>query len=91
MSGCCVGVFVNERTCLLCDEMIDFMFGMHELLSLSVCLLKILWSGWFFGKNLSTMCRNFLPRLVLTFEAKGGLYHVMFLVRFLSMLLNQMS
>ena len=29
------------------------------------------------------MCRNFLPRLVLTFELKGGLYHVMFLVRFL--------
>jgi len=48
-----------------------------------VCLLKILWSGWFFGKHLLTMCRNFLPRLVLTFEAKGGLYHVMFLVRFL--------
>ena len=50
---------------------------------ISVCLLKILWSGWFFGKHLSTMCRNFLPRLVLTFELKGGLYHVMFLVRFL--------
>ena len=29
------------------------------------------------------MCRNFLPRLVLTFELKGGLYHVMFLLRFL--------
>ena len=53
------------------------------MISFSVCLLKILWSGWFFGKHLSTMCRNFLPRLVLTFELKGGLYHVMFLVRFL--------
>ena len=29
------------------------------------------------------MCRNFLARLVLTFEMKGGLYHVMFLVHFL--------
>ena len=29
------------------------------------------------------MCRNFLQRLVLTFELKEGLYHVMFLVRFL--------
>ena len=27
------------------------------------------------------MCRNILPRFVLTFELKGGLYHVMFLVR----------
>ena len=28
VSGCCVVEF--ERTCLLCDEMIDFMFGMQE-------------------------------------------------------------
>ena len=28
------------------------------------------------------MCRNFLPRLVLTFELNGGLYHVTFLLRF---------
>ena len=29
------------------------------------------------------MCRKFLPRLVLTFELKGVLYHVMLLFRFL--------
>ena len=45
--------------------------------------VEILWNGWFFGKHLSTMCRNIQPRLVLTFELKGGLCHVMFLVRFL--------
>ena len=42
-----------------------------------------MWSGWFFGKHLSMMCRNFLPRLVLTFELKGGLYPLRFLVHFL--------
>ena len=51
--------------------------------SVLVCLLKILWSGWFFGNNLSMTCRNLLPRLVLTLELKGGVYHIMFLVRFL--------
>ena len=25
----CVGMFKFERTCMLCDEMIDFMFGIH--------------------------------------------------------------
>ena len=30
VSGSGVGEFTFERTCLLCDEMIDFMFGMHE-------------------------------------------------------------
>ena len=25
----CVGMFKFERTCVLCDEMIDFMFGIH--------------------------------------------------------------
>ena len=84
VSGCCVGELKFERTyLLLCDEMTDFMLGMLEYLSFSVCLLKILWSGWFFGEHLSIMCRNFLPRLVLMFELKEGLYHVMFLVRFL--------
>ena len=43
----------------------------------------MLWIGWFSGKHLSKMCRHFLPSLVLTFELKGELYHVMFLVRFL--------
>ena len=36
-SGCCVGAAVFERTCLLRDEMIDFMFGMLECVCL--CLL----------------------------------------------------
>ena len=80
---CQVVVLKFETTYLLCDKMTDFMLGMHGQLSFSVCLLKILWSGWFFGKHLPVMCRNFLPRLVLTFELKGGLYHVMFFVHFL--------
>ena len=62
----------------LCDEMKAFMFSMHEQLSLRVCLLKILFDGWFFGKHLSTMSRNFLPRLVLTLLSHGGLYQVIF-------------
>ena len=49
--------------------------------SVLVCLLKILWSGWFFGNHLSMTFRNLLPRLVLTFELRGGVYHMMFLVR----------
>ena len=48
-----------------------------------MCLLKILESGWFFGKHLSTMWRNFFPRLVLTLQFHGGLYQVVFLCRFL--------
>ena len=53
------------------------------------CLLKILQSGWFFWRHLMTMRRNFLPRLVLTLELKGGLYHVMSL--FLSVLVFGMG
>ncbi|XP_068737903.1 uncharacterized protein [Montipora capricornis] len=30
VSGCGAGVFASERTCLLCDDMMDFMFGIHE-------------------------------------------------------------
>ena len=40
VSGCGFGVFEFERTCLLCDDMMDFMFGIHEQLNLRVCLLK---------------------------------------------------
>ena len=29
VSACCVGEFKFERTCVLCDEMIDFMFSVH--------------------------------------------------------------
>ena len=50
LSGYCVGELKFERTYLLCEEMTDFILGMHEQLSFSVCLLKILWSGWFFWK-----------------------------------------
>ena len=40
--------------------------------------------GMFFGKPLSTMKRNSLPKLALTREFQGGLYHVMWrtLLRF---------
>ena len=30
VSGCGVGVFAFEMTCFLCDDMMDFMFGIHE-------------------------------------------------------------
>ena len=30
VSGCGVGAFALERTCLLCDDMMDFIFGIHE-------------------------------------------------------------
>ena len=30
VSGCGVDVFAFERVCLLCDDMMDFMFGIHE-------------------------------------------------------------
>ena len=30
VSGCGVDEFAFERTCLLCDDMMDFMFGIHE-------------------------------------------------------------
>ena len=43
-----------------------------------MCLLKILYKGWIFVKHLSTMFKNYLPRLVFIFEFHGGLYHVMF-------------
>ena len=33
--------------------------------------------GMLFGKHLLTMKRNFLPKLALTCEFQGGLYHVM--------------
>ena len=64
---------------LYCDAMIDFMLGMHEQLSLSVCLLKILCKRCFLLKHLLTMFKNFLPRLVLTLEFHRGLYYTMFL------------
>ena len=41
VSGCCAGELKFERT-YLCDEMTDFMLGMQEQLSFSVCLLKAL-------------------------------------------------
>ena len=41
--------------------------------SFSVCLLKILCSGWYFGKHLMMMPKDFLPRFVLTFESHEGL------------------
>ena len=41
--------------------------------SLSVCLLKILCSGWYFGKHLMVMSKDFLPRFILTFESHEGL------------------
>ena len=41
--------------------------------SFSVCLLKILCSGWYFGKHLMMMPKDFLPRFVLTFESHQGL------------------
>ena len=59
-------MLLKERVCCV----IDLMLGMHEKFSFR-CLLKILWSGWFFGKHLSTMCRKFLPRLVLTLKREG--------------------
>ena len=41
VSGCCVGELKFERTyLLLCDEMTDFMLGMLEYLSFSVCLFE---------------------------------------------------
>ena len=49
--------------------------------ALSVCLLKILFNGWFLGKHLSMTSRYFLPRLVLTLLSHGGLYQVIFLFR----------
>ena len=41
--------------------------------SFSVCLLKILCSGWYFGKHLMMMSKDFLPRFILTFESHEGL------------------
>ena len=41
--------------------------------SFSVCLLKILCSGWYFEKHLMMMPKDFLPRFVLTFESHEGL------------------
>ena len=38
MSGCCVGELKFERTYLLCDEMTDFMLGMHEYVCMYVCM-----------------------------------------------------
>ena len=51
---------------LLCDEMIVFIFGMQEYLSSSVWRLMILCNRLFFGKCLSTIFRNLLPRVVFT-------------------------
>ena len=53
------------------------MFGMHEQLSLRVCLLKILLNGWCLGKHLSTMSRN-SSKVVLTLLSHGGLCQVIF-------------
>ena len=54
--------------------MMVFMFGLHEYLSL--CLLKVLFNGWFLGKQLSTMDKNLFPSLVFKFEFHRGLYHI---------------
>ena len=53
--GCC---YTLECICFLCDAIMVFMSGMHEKLSFSVCLLKILFNGWFLRKHLSTMDKN---------------------------------
>ena len=46
-------------------------------MSIEDLVQRVVW-----GKHLSTMPRNFLPRFVLAFASHGGLYHVMFLFRF---------
>ena len=77
---CSAGTIVAwDNVLFYCDEMIDFMLGMHEQLSLSIFLLKILCKRCFLLKHLSTKFKNFLPRLVLTLEFHGGLYHTMLL------------
>ena len=53
-----------------------------------MCLLKILFSGWFLGKHLLTAFRNFRPMLVFRFAFHGGLYQVMFLFLFRFLLLS---
>ena len=42
MSGCCVGELKFERTYLLCDEMTDFMLGMHEYVCMYVYFKSVL-------------------------------------------------
>ena len=42
LSGCCVGEFKFERTYLLCDEMTDFMLGMHEYVSMYLYFKSVL-------------------------------------------------
>ena len=66
----------DERIFLLWDDIMVFMFGMQEKLRFSVCLLKILCSGWSFGRHLVMMPKIFPHRFVLKFESHGGLYHV---------------
>ena len=39
-----------------------------------MCLLKIFGRGWFLGKHLSMMLRNFLPKLVLTLPRRVVTY-----------------
>ena len=53
--------------------------------TLTVCLLRILCRGLFLGKFLSMSFKNSLPKFVLTFILKGGLYQIICLrlVRFL--------
>ena len=59
----------DERIFLLWDDIMVFTFGMQEKLSYSVCLLKILCSGWSFGKHLVIMPKTFPHRFVLKFES----------------------
>ena len=49
-----------------------------------MCLLKILCRGCPFGKHLSMMFRNFLPRSVLTLAFHGGVvpYNFSFAISF---------
>ena len=80
----------DERIFLLWDDIMVFTFGMQEKLSFSVCLLKILCSGWSFGRHLVMMPKTFPHRFVLKFESHGGLYHVtgFYLLLFLFLFIN---
>ena len=61
---------------LLRDKMTAPMSAMYA--SSWVSLFLVLFKGWSLRNYLSTMTRNFLPRLFLTLQSYGGLCHVIF-------------
>ena len=68
MSGCRVGVFADERTCLLCDEVIDLMLGMQWVAQFKCVSVENLVEWMVLWKTFVDDMQELSPKFRPTFE-----------------------